>query len=220
MGGVGLQSAADLASAAFATSYTSSHPFILDLLHPGADQPISLPQPLLDSLSARLGEETTAESLYGVTQKMLTTRINQLQQDLLTTDFVQEADQREIARLRCLGNKHAGDWLTVVPSPSLGLNLRAQEFCVSLKYRLGCPIFGAPSPCPACHHPSDVMGDHALGCGSHGERISRHNLLRDALYQTASAAALGPTKEGRFLLPGQQTSCSPDGRVDRMLHLM
>ena len=47
------------------------------------------------------------------------------------------------------------------------------------------------------------MGDHALGCGSHGERISRHNLLRDALHQTAAAAALGPTKEGRFLLPGR-----------------
>ena len=32
---------------------------------------------------------------------------------------------------------------------------------------------------------------------------ARHNILRDALYQTASAAALGPVKEGRFLLPGR-----------------
>ena len=47
------------------------------------------------------------------------------------------------------------------------------------------------------------MGDHALGCGSHGERIARHNLLRDALYQTAVAASLAPVKEGRFLLPGK-----------------
>ena len=47
------------------------------------------------------------------------------------------------------------------------------------------------------------MGDHALGCGSHGERIARHNLLRDALHQTAAAAALGPVKEGRYLLPGR-----------------
>ena len=47
------------------------------------------------------------------------------------------------------------------------------------------------------------MGDHALGCGSHGERIARHNLLRDALHQAAGAASLAPVKEGRFLLPGQ-----------------
>ena len=47
------------------------------------------------------------------------------------------------------------------------------------------------------------MGDHALGCGSDGERIMRHNLLRDVLHQTAAAAMLGPVKEGRFLLPGR-----------------
>ena len=74
---------------------------------------------------------------------------------------------------------------------------------MALKYRLGIPVFREESPCPACHQPSDIMGDHALGCGSHGERIARHNLLRDALYQTAVAASLAPVKEGRFLLPGK-----------------
>ena len=43
----------------------------------------------------------------------------------------------------------------------------------------------------------------ALSCGFGGERISRHNQLRDALFDTAVAAGLGPVKEGRFLLPGQ-----------------
>ena len=45
------------------------------------------------------------------------------------------------------------------------------------------------------------MGDHAMSCGVGGERISRHNHLRDALFDTAVASGLGPTKEGRFLLP-------------------
>ena len=39
-------------------------------------------------------------------------------------------------------------------------------------------------------------------CGTGGERIARHNHLRDAVFQTAVAAGLGPTREGRFLLPG------------------
>ena len=33
--------------------------------------------------------------------------------------------------------------------------------------------------------------------------MSRHNHLQDALYETAVAAGLGTTKEGRFLLPGE-----------------
>ena len=37
------------------------------------------------------------------------------------------------------------------------------------------------------------MCDHAL---------VRHNFLRDALHETAAAAGLAPTKEGRALIPG------------------
>ena len=50
--------------------------------------------------------------------------------------------------------------------------------------------------------PSDILGDHALVCGFGGERIARHNFLRDALHETAVAAGLAPTKEGRALIPG------------------
>ena len=127
---------------------------------------------------------------------MATIKINQLHHQLLLRDLEQGAGQREVARLRCLSNARAGYWLTVCPSPSLGLNLRTQEFTMALKYRLGCPLYGSESPCPACQQPSDIMGDHALGCGSEGERIMRHNLLRDVLHQTAAAAMLWPVKEG------------------------
>ena len=47
-----------------------------------------------------------------------------------------------------------------------------------------------------------MMADHSLCCGNNGERIARHNALRDALHSTAAAASLGPSKEVRFLLPG------------------
>ena len=39
-------------------------------------------------------------------------------------------------------------------------------------------------------------------CGTGAECIARHNALRDALHDTAAAAGLAPTKEGRALLPG------------------
>jgi hypothetical protein len=40
---------------------------------------------------------------------------------------------------------------------------------------------------------SDIYGDHAISCGTEGERIARHNHLRDTLYHTCASAALAPT---------------------------
>ena len=73
---------------------------------------------------------------------------------------------------------------------------------MGLKLRLGIPVFTSSGSCPACKAPSDRLGDHALCCGNEGERIARHNALRDALHSTAAAASLGPSKEVRFLIPG------------------
>ena len=42
-----------------------------------------------------------------------------------------------------------------------------------------------------------------MNCAWQGERIARHNCLRDLLHSTAAAAALAPAKEGCFLLPGE-----------------
>ena len=109
---------------------------------------------------------------------------------------------RDIARLASLSIPHSGDWLNCVPSPSLGLHLRSAEFSVSVRYRLGCAVFPTSGQCPACHLNSDKEGDHAISCGSQGERIARHNHLRDALFHTAVSAALGPTREDRALIPG------------------
>ena len=46
---------------------------------------------------------------------------------------------REKARLNSVSLPHAGEWLQVVPSPSLGLQLWPAEFRTSVLYRLGMP---------------------------------------------------------------------------------
>ena len=49
---------------------------------------------------------------------------------------------------------------------------------------------------------------HPVMClGTSGEKIARHNLLRDAVFHTATSANLAPLKEERALLPG--TDCRP-----------
>ena len=89
---------------------------------------------------------------------------------------------------------HAGDWLNVVPSPSLGLHLHDKEFRSYLRYWL-------PYRCPQCGSSADIFGDHQDGCGGNGDCITRHNAARDVLYSAAQAAALGPIKEAPSLLP-------------------
>ena len=113
-----------------------------------------------------------------------------------------EGGVRENARLICLSQPYAGAWLNVVPSPPLGLHLRASEFVPALKLRLGMDVFSSAGPCPACSHHSDKLGDHALCCATGGSRIGRHNALRDTLHATAVAAGIGATKESQHLLPG------------------
>ena len=205
MGGAGLRAAADHAQVAFATSYLASQTLVADMLGHGADaepdQPDPLPQPLLDAISARQGDEATTESLTGVTQKMASLKIDQQNQLLLLNYYSMEGDVREIARLASVGLQHAGDWLSVNPNPALGLHLRGPEFTLPLKYRLGIPLSSTPGTCPACSQPADAMGDHALSCSHYGDRIARHDLVRDILYEAASSAGLGPTKEAPHLLP-------------------
>ena len=101
-----------------------------------------------------------------------------------------------------MGLPHAGDWLSVVPQTTLGLHLRPPEFVPALKYRLGLPIYSSEGPCPACSAPSDCYGDHALGCAKRGDRIARHNQLRDVVFEAAASASLGPAREEAHLLPG------------------
>ena len=133
---------------------------------------------------------------------MASLKVDQHNQHLLAQHFSTLGVQREMERMASVGLPHARDWLNVVPSPSIGLHLRTLEFAPVVKYILGIKLYSKPGPYPACSHSIDEWGDQAIGCGTQGERIVRHNYLRDALYQTAASAALAPTREGRFLLPG------------------
>ena len=102
---------------------------------------------------------------------------------------------------------HAGDWLNVVPSPALGLCLLDQEFRLCLGYWLGLRMSGDFRTCPVCGKSAaaDPYGDHQVGCGGNGDRIFRHNALRDALFAASQSAALAPRKEVPSLIPGSQS---------------
>ena len=169
------------------------------------EEPSPLSATALATLSLKLGdylgEETTVDTLTGLTQKMVGTKIDLANQALFSTKIT-GAGEREVARMASLSLPQAGAWLNCPPLPALGLHLRGPEFVIAAKFRLGMQVYDSAGNCPACGRHSDVMGDHGMVCGTGGERIARHNALRDALHDTAAAAGLAPQKEGRALLPG------------------
>ena len=201
LGGLGLRAAEDHAAAAFCSSFLTSQPLVQQLL--STPEPAPLAPVDLAAVSIKVGEEVDNESLQGLTQKALTLKVDLANQQLHSSS-VTDLGEREVARMAALSLPHAGDWLNCPPIPALGLHLRAAEFVVATKFRLGMKIFDKDGACPACLKPSDSLGDHAVMCGTGGERIARHNFLRDALFETAASAGLAPSKEGRALLPGNQ----------------
>ena len=93
------------------------------------------------------------------------------------------------------GLPHAGDWLNGVPSFALGLHLQDWEFRCCLQYWLRVPLHSHQYTCPKCGGSADIYGDHQVGCGGNGDRISRHNAIRDVIFSAAQCAALAPSRE-------------------------
>ena len=93
----------------------------------------------------------------------------------------------------------------MVPSPSLGLHLQDREFRRCLRYWLGVPLYNSSYSCPECHVTADPFGDHQVGCGGNGDRISRHNSIRDVVFCAVQSAALAPSKETPNLVPNSQS---------------
>ena len=99
---------------------------------------------------------------------------------------------------------HVGDWLNIVPSSILGLHLHDHEFRLCLQCWLGLPMVEEGSICPICLCAVDQFGDHQVWCGGNGDRIHRHDSVRDALF-SAQTAALAPRKEVPLLIPGTRS---------------
>ena len=78
--------------------------------------------------------------------------------------------------------------MSVVPSSALGLHLQDHEFRLCLQYWLGLRMTEDGLHCPICHTVADPFGDHRVGCGGNGDRIHRHDSIRDAVFSAAQSA--------------------------------
>ena len=157
MGGLGLRGAEDHGPATYAASVLSSKALTQSLvglnhadLGPvpeGEELQGTLRPELLAAIGDAQGEEAREADLVGLTQRQMSLKVDQEVQRQLLVGIGEEED-RDRARLASLGLQHAGDWLNTAPLKALGLHLRATEFILMVKFRLGLPVFDSEGPCP------------------------------------------------------------------------
>ena len=120
----------------------------------------------------------TVEEARGLTQRAISQKVDKY----CSNKPIEEAEsERDKARINSLSISHVGDWLNTVPFEALGLNLRPRVLITSEQYRLGLKVYDSSGECIACGQRRDEFGDHSIVCSSEGERIFRHNTLRDAI---------------------------------------
>ena len=193
MGGLGLRSAAGHGAAAFLSSLSASGTLVNEIRGMTEDHELSegVTEGAVRSMNEQLGDHLRFEEVGNMTQRLISGLIDT---EASTRLHQATSGTRDKARLKCVARDGAGDWLTALPSQALGLHLRSGEFLFAAKYRLGIAVFSQEGECPAplCRGVSDKYGDHAISCAIGGERISRHNHLRDSLFQSAQQATWAP----------------------------
>ena len=205
MGGLNLRSTRLHSPAAYLSSATSCADLISDIINcPLATSPSQslAPYVQLVSLHSEKPQWVSVSDIdIPVSQKALSFAINQATLKKLTDSA---PDDRSCALVLSSSIKHAGDWLSVIPSRALGLHILDQEFRVCLLYWLGIRLF-SEGPCSRCCRHIDPYGDHHLSCLGQSDKITRHNALRDVIFSAARLAALSPKLEAPFLLSGSHS---------------
>ena len=147
----------------------------------------------LFNASVSTTDELTITSITtsNLTQKLLSVKL----EDQQFTKLFANASLPDRARLLSISSPHSSAWLSVTPSPRLNLHLDPSEFQVAIKWWLGLPV-SQGQLCPQCmSHSLDQFGHHALSCKNGPDVVSRHNRVRDTLFEFCQRACLGAQLE-------------------------
>ena len=203
LGGLNIRSSSIHAPAAYLGSLVQTTPLVRDIL---GEWFIPSPHEFL-SVSA-LAETASCHqwiSLNEVDVSLTQRSFSKVINNALFEKLVSTApDVRSRALSLSTSIKHAGDWLSVIPSRALGLHVQDRDFCCCLRYWLSIPLC-EEGYCPVCGAPTDPFGDHYVMCKGLGDRIWRHDNLKEVIFSAARSAALAPRKEIPALIPGSNS---------------
>jgi hypothetical protein len=115
----------------------------------------------------------------------------------IMTKLKNSSNPREVQRLNRLDSPHANAWISARPSCMDGTDtlLPPRIYRTAVARLLGQPVFSTSAPCPLCEQTMDLLGDHPLCCKKSGDRITRHNRLRNLVFKLADTGLLAPEME-------------------------
>ena len=199
-GGLNIRRASLHAPAAYIGSLHQTTPLVSEILGHFPKAPINLSS-AISALALAAGRPEWCSSLeidVPLHQRHLSHAIDEASYSAL---LAQAPDARSRALALSSSIRHAGDWFNVIPSSALGLHLQDREFRLCLQYWLGLRMSEEGARCRICHAVAEPFGDHQVGCGGNGDRIHRHDSIRDAVFSAAQSAALAPRREVPSLIP-------------------
>ncbi len=143
-----------------------------------------------DEKNHRELKNDSSEVKMAPTQHSLSHDLEDIQLDYVLKHAGSEDNITLQARLRSMSAKYAGGWLRVIPSKSLSLDFKSQEFLIVLKWWMGIPLVptGKMFDCNKCGAIIDASGYHALTCKAGGNLIHRHNSIRDTIGKACQMA--------------------------------
>ena len=123
--------------------------------------------------------------------------------------YVTSKDEPTQRRFRAIldSNCRSGvsSWLFALPNGGMGQRMTPLEFQAAACLRLLIPQFAPGSMCcqRTCTAAMDIYGYHALVCRGH--MLSRHNMVRDALFELMLKARFDPMKDAPVTCLGMQS---------------
>jgi hypothetical protein len=202
-GGLGMQDAKSLASAAFVASIRSTRRSVRELLdntNPGISVfEVEALSELLPLASEDLKNQL-ADMDFVPSQKSL----SKLQKGALRNALKGAASPTLKTRLDVFECPWSGSWLNVAPHAGLDTLLSNDVVRVALRTRLGCREFEQDTYCPMCVQILDSKGHHAHHCRAGGEGTKRHNDVRNFVHEECRKAGFQPELEKMGLLDNRR----------------
>ena len=212
--GVGLRSAQRHSQAAFLTSsctskdrcYELDKHYMLDAANPTSEfgQALAGYNAMLP-----VDQHLAAPDIIGIKQQALSVSLDKA---VFEARRAEECPANK-ATLLSECERGARDLWQAVPNHSGGTAMPAAEFCAELRYRLCIPSADNSSWCPLCNDVLDQFGHHSRRCCAGGDRVVRHNALRNVVFNFCCTAGLRPVLEKPgLLLPARPSEISSQRR--------
>ena len=189
-GGLGIRSAASLATSAFLASAARTN----DLQSRILPQPVStIHEHIIETTLQRWSVQSGTSAPEGVeahNQKAWDSKCIKVIKDNLMLNAV---DNKDKARLLATQAPHSGDWLVATPITAIGLRMSNETIRVAVGIRLGTRLC-EPHTCP-CGTFVDARGLHGLSCRRSAGRHTRHSQLNDIIWRSLCRAKISASKK-------------------------